>query len=136
MIDRLLPIFARGFLSAIFIRSGIAHCFNFAGIQQAISSKGLPSGVAMAMAIGAIVLLLGGGFSVLLGLRARWGAIALLIFLIPTTLMFHLNLADQMEQIQFLKNVGLMGGLLLLVQSGPGRYSVDNWQLRRSYEKW
>lgn len=136
MIDRLLPVCARGFLSVIFIRSGIAHCLDFAGIQQAITSKGLPSGLAMAMAIGAIVLMLGGGLSVLLGLKARWGAIALIVFLVPTTLLFHLNLADSMEQIQFLKNLGLIGGLLLLAQTGPGRYSIDNWKLRRSYGKW
>lgn len=136
MIDRLLPLVARGFLSAVFIRSGIAHCFNFAGTQQAISSKGLPSGLALVMAIGAILLLLGGGLSVLLGLKARWGAISLIVFLVPATLMFHLNLAEQMEQIQFFKNVSLIGGLLLLAQHGPGRYSFDNQELRRSYGKW
>lgn len=136
MIDRLLPLFARGCLSAIFIYSGIGHCFNFAGIQQAIVSKGLPAALGMVMAIGAIVLLLGGGLSVLLGLKARWGAIALILFLIPTTLLFHLDVTQKMEQIQFLKNVGLMGGLLLLAQTGPGRYSFDNRQHRRSYGKW
>ncbi len=136
MIDRLLPLFARSFLSAIFIYSGIAHCFNFAGIQQAIASKGLPSTLGMVLAVGAIVLLLGGGLSVLLGLKARWGAMALLLFLVPTTLMFHLDITQKMEQIQFLKNVGLMGGLLFLAQTGPGRYSFDNWQHRRSYGQW
>ncbi|WP_299413935.1 DoxX family protein [Acaryochloris sp. IP29b_bin.148] len=136
MIDRLLPIFARGFLSAIFIRSGITHCFAFAKTQQAIASKGLPAGLALAMTLGTILVLLGGGFSVLLGFRARWGAIALVLFLIPATLLFHLDLTQQNEQIQFFKNLGLMGGLLLLAQTGPGRYSIDNWQLRRSYGKW
>lgn len=136
MIDQLLPLFARGFLSAIFIRAGIFHCIDFMGTQQAISSKGLPTSLAMVMAISAIVLLLGGGLSVLLGFRARWGAIALIVFLIPTTLLFHLNLVEQKEQIQFLKNVGLIGGLLLLAQTGPGRYSFDNRQRRRSYGQW
>lgn len=136
MIDRLMPLFARGFLSAVFIRSGIAHCFNIAGTQQAITSKGFPSGLALLMAIGAIILLLGGGLSVLLGFKARWGAIALIVFLVPATLMFHFNLVEQMEQIQFFKNLSLIGGLLLLAQNGPGRYSFDNQQLRRSYGKW
>ncbi|NJK30788.1 MAG: DoxX family protein [Acaryochloris sp. RU_4_1] len=136
MIDQLLPVIARGFLSAIFIHAGINHCFKFAGMQQAIASKGFPHSLAMAMAIGAIVLLLGGGFSVLLGFKTRWGAIALILFLIPATLMFHLNFSDPMAPIQFLKNVGLIGGLLLLAQTGSGRYSFDNWQIRRSYGKW
>lgn len=136
MIDRLLPLFARGFLSAVFIRSGIAHCFDVAGTQQAISGKGLPPGLALAMAIGAILLLLGGGVSVLLGFKARWGAIALIAFLVPATLMFHFNWTEQLEQIQFFKNLSLIGGLLLLAQNGPGRYSFDNQQLRRSYGKW
>ena len=125
MRDQWLLVLARLFLSAVFVRSGISHGLEFAGTQGAIASKGVPTALAAVMAVAAIILLLGGGLSILLGVKTRVGAIALLIFLIPATVLFHLNLADRAEEIQFLKNIGLMGGLLLLVQVGPGAFSID-----------
>jgi len=61
----------------------------------------------------------------LLGYKTRLGAAALIIFLIPATLIFHTNLADPIQQIMFLKNLGLLGSLLLVLQHGPGRISLD-----------
>ncbi len=80
--------------------------------------------------IAAMVLEIGGGLSVLLGFKAKLGAIALLILIIPATLIFHnfLPIADPMAQklqmIMFLKNLAIMGGLLLVVSFGSGPFSV------------
>ena len=77
-----------------------------------------------------ILIELGGGLLLALGWKARWAAAALLLFLIPTTLIFHQfwgidpKLA-QMQKIHFLKNVAIMGGMLMVLAIGAGAWSVD-----------
>jgi putative oxidoreductase len=71
-----------------------------------------------------------GAISVLTGLKARWGAAALVVVLVPVTLVFHNFWAyqgaeAQVQTIQFLKNVGIGGGLLAVFAAGPGALSVD-----------
>jgi putative oxidoreductase len=81
---------------------------------------------------------LAGGLSLLLGYKARLGALVLFLFLIPVTLTFHTwwTYADPKEQqvnmLFFLHNLALMGGLLLLLTIGPGPLSVDLWKRRAS----
>lgn len=121
-----IPLAARIFLSVIFLRSGIGKILDFAGTQQQIASQGIPLALAGLLAVGAIIFELAGGLSVLLGYKARWGAIALIIFLVPTTLIFHTNFAEEMQVIQFLKNVAILGGLLMVVYFESGPVSVDS----------
>lgn len=117
-INNLLSLAARVLLSALFIMSGINKILHPADTQQYMASYGMPFTGLFLMA--AIALELAGGLSVLLGYKARWGAIALIIFLIPATLIFHTNFADQMQTIQFMKNLAILGGLLMIVQNGSG----------------
>lgn len=121
-LNNLLSLAARVLLSALFLMSGINKILNPAGTQQYMASYGMPlTGLFL---MGAIALELAGGLSVLLGYKARWGAIALIIFLIPATLIFHTNFADQMQTIQFMKNLAILGGLLIIVQSGSGDIAI------------
>lgn len=121
-INNLLSLAARVLLSALFLMSGINKILNPADTQQYMASYGMPlTGLFL---MGAIALELAGGLSVLLGYKARWGAIALIIFLIPATLIFHTNFADQMQTIQFMKNLAILGGLLMIVQSGSGDIAI------------
>jgi putative oxidoreductase len=55
----------------------------------------------------------------------RVGAAALILFMIPTTLIVHTNLGDQNQLVHFLKNLAMMGGLLYVAAYGPGPLSVD-----------
>ncbi|NCJ07748.1 DoxX family membrane protein [Synechococcales cyanobacterium C] len=136
MNEQAIPTLARLLLAGIFVRAGVSHAMDLPGMQQAISAKGFPSELALVAAIAATIILLLGGTSLLLGLRVRWGAIALIIFLIPTTLLFHGNVLDSSEGTQFLKNIGLIGGLLLLWYSGPGLLSIDGPRQRSWFGKW
>ena len=70
----------------------------------------------------AILLEVGGGLSVLLGYLPRLGALALLLFLVPTTAVFHRDFANPAQVIQFAKNVAIMGGLLALLSAGGGGF--------------
>jgi putative oxidoreductase len=75
--------------------------------------------------MGAIFLELVGSITTILGYYTRFGAFLLLIFLIPTTLIFHTNFADPMQKIHFMKNVSMFGGCLILLAAGAGRFSLD-----------
>jgi putative oxidoreductase len=116
-------LIARICLSAIFIRSGFSKLFGPAAVIQLMASKGVPlPGLVL---IPTIALELLGAFSILLGFKTRLGAIALLVFMIPTTLIFHTDFSQPMEVTQFFKNLAIIGGLLLLLGGDPGAFSLD-----------
>lgn len=119
---------ARILLSAMFIFSGFGKITGFEGTVGYIASQGLP--FPQLMAIGAIVCELGAGLLLLVGFKARWAALAIFLFLIPTTVIFHnfwtAPAAEVMSQkINFMKNITIMGGMLLVWAFGPGRISLD-----------
>lgn len=57
-----------------------------------------------------------GSLLVISGYRVRLGAILLLLFLVPTTLLFHNAMANPLERIALLKNLSIIGGLLLVAE--------------------
>ena len=124
----LVALFGRILLALIFVVSGLGKITGFAGTAAYMASKGLPMvQVLLPLAIAAE---LGGGLLLALGWKTRWAAALLVLFLIPTTLIFHQfwgldpKLA-QMQQIHFLKNVAIMGGMLMVIAGGAGAWSLD-----------
>ncbi|MFN9622464.1 MAG: DoxX family membrane protein [Cyanobacteriota bacterium] len=79
---------------------------------RAIAAKGLP--LAPLLLVAAMALMAVGSALVISGWKARLGAVLLLLFLVPTTLLFHGNVADTGERIQLFKNLAIIGGLLLV----------------------
>lgn len=117
-----IPLIARILLSALFLISGINKILQPAATQGYMASVGMPlTGLFL---VAAIALEIGGGLSVLLGYQARWGAAALILFTVVATLIFHTNLSDQIQQIMFLKNIAIIGGLLMIVQYGSGTIAL------------
>ncbi|HAC65853.1 MAG TPA: DoxX family protein [Cyanothece sp. UBA12306] len=116
-----ITLLARILLSIIFIKSGVNKITNFTNTQAYMASKGLPF-TEILLVVTIFVLLLG-GLSILLGYQAKTGAFLLIGFLIPTTLIFHGSFPEEINA--FLKNLGLMGGLLMIVASGSGEISLD-----------
>ena len=115
-------------LAAIFIISGAMKIPGFDGVVGYIASKGLP--MPQVLAALTIALELGGGLMIAAGFKARWTALVFFLWLIPTTFIFHKFWGIDAAQVQnqmnnFLKNVSIMGGMLLLFAHGPGAYSVD-----------
>jgi putative oxidoreductase len=117
----------RALFAAIFVMSAFGH-FSQATIGYA-ASQGVPAAGVLVPLSG--VLSLVGGLSVLLGYRARIGAGLLVLFLVPVTLTMHAFWAAsdpamaQMQLINFMKNVSLVGGALLLMYFGAGALSLD-----------
>ncbi len=118
-----IPLAARICLSLIFLYGGIKNLTGFSQTQQMIAQRGLP--LPGLMLLGNIVFQLIGMISLLLGYKVRWGALLLILFLIPTTLVFHGFWANPKETIPFLKNLGLIGGLLMVYYAGAGPISLD-----------
>ncbi|MBI3714416.1 MAG: DoxX family protein [Betaproteobacteria bacterium] len=118
----------RSLLALIFLISGFGKVTGFAGTVGYIASKGMPLPELLAAGAAAVELL--GGLALVLGWKTRWAAAAIALFLIPTTLIFHnpagLPAAEaQAQVINFLKNISIFGGMLMLVAFGPGRWSID-----------
>ena len=123
---------SRIMLSYIFLSSGIKH---FTGIDKtagAVAGKMsfIPEALQPFFAWAAVALLLLGGLMVLMGFKTRIGAMLLVLFLIPTLLFFHNYWSFppeemQMQQLQFNKNLAIMGGLFALFVKGAGNYSID-----------
>ena len=94
-----------------------------------MGDKGIPA--PQLMLVGAIVFLIAGSLSIIVGFKARIGATLLLIFLVLATYYFHdfWNVTDpavkQDQMIHFLKNLGLMGAMVLIIANGTGPMSLD-----------
>lgn len=119
-----IPLAARICLCIIFINSGIGKIFGFGRTAEMMANQGLP--IANVLLIFTIAFQLLGGFSLLLGYRVQLGSILLILFLIPATLVFHNPIANPDEINSFLKNIGLIGGLLMVIYGGAGALSMDN----------
>jgi putative oxidoreductase len=122
-VQAFIILLARFCIAFIFLMNGLGKVVNPSETQQYMEQYGMP--LTFLFLIGAICVELLGGLSILTGLKARWSALALFLFLIPTTLIFHREFSDQIQVIMFMKNLAIMGGLLLLVSHGAGKISLD-----------
>jgi putative oxidoreductase len=110
----LLDGIARLLLCLVFLHAVIGKLTGFGAVAGKIAGRGLP--LAPVLLAAAMALMAVGSVLVISGIRARLGAILLLLFLVPTTLLFHGEVADPQERIQLLKNLSIMGGLLLVAE--------------------
>lgn len=119
-----LSLVGRILLAVIFLTSGIHKIMDPQGTQQYMAAMGM-TWLTGLFYVGAIVIELAGGLSLLVGYRTRAGAWLLVLFMIPTTLLFHTNFADPNQMIHFLKNVSIIGGLVYVATYGAGALSMD-----------
>ena len=121
-------LIARILMSVMFLVSGISKITDFDGTVGYIGSVGLPMPTALAAAAAAVELL--ASLALIIGWKTRWAALALAVFTATATVFFHnfwaMPASEQMmQQISFVKNLAVIGGLLLLASAGPGAWSVD-----------
>jgi putative oxidoreductase len=119
--EKLLDIGARLLMAQIFIISGWSKLTGYSGTQAYFASLGLP-GILVPLVI---LVELGGGLALLLGFKARWVAAILALFSVGSALIAHTNFADQMQMINFMKNLAMTGGLLMFVLHGARAPSID-----------
>jgi putative oxidoreductase len=115
-------VLGRVLLSVIFILSGLGKLPHFHDVAGMMGSKGIPlASVALAITL---LIEICGGLMVLTGYKANYAALVIALWLIPVTLIFHhfwgIPAEQQQDQmIHFLKNVAIMGGLLILAYASP-----------------
>lgn len=121
-------LLGRVLLALIFVISGFGKITGFDGTVAYMAAKGMP--MPQVALVGAIAIEFIGGLMLVVGWKTRWAALAIFLFLIPTTIIFHnpagLPPAEaQAQMINLLKNVSIMGGMLLLAVFGRGAWSLD-----------
>ena len=115
-IKSFLDFFSRVSISAIFISAIPGKINDFERTVEYISSKGIPDPISSILLVGAIIcLILGSGFFIF-GENQKIGSIFLLLFLIQTTIIFHIF---PFHQKAVLINLGLMGGLIITALREP-----------------
>jgi putative oxidoreductase len=116
-----IQLSGRVLISVVFLMAGVSKIGAFSGTQAYMESMGVPGGILPLV----IALEVGAGLAVLLGWQTRISAFLLAGFSVLSAFIFHADFADHMQSILFMKNLAMAGGLLMLVASGAGRWSLD-----------
>jgi putative oxidoreductase len=124
-----LPLLvARLLIALMFVGAGISKLTGLEGTAGYIASVGLPA--PQVLALGAGVLELVAGVLIIIGWQARWAALALAGFTLVATFIFHRYWAlpaeqQMMQQLMFMKNLAIIGGLYFVFAFGAGALSLD-----------
>ena len=129
MVRQYGPLAGRLLLALIFLISGYEKIGGFSKVAPFMAAQGVPF-AELALVV-SIVVEIGGGLLLVLGWKARWAALALLLWLIPVTLLFHnfwaVDAARYQNQFNhFMKNLCIMGGMLYIMAYGAGPVSLDH----------
>jgi putative oxidoreductase len=124
----LTDLIGRIFLATIFIFEAVDSIWYFEKTKQAMALHGVTWNQDFLLYC-SIFLLVSGGLMVLFGYRSTLGAILLLMYWVPTTFVVHdfWNCPKELlreQSILFMKNIAIIGGLLMLAGKGSGRYSI------------
>ena len=121
MTNTTLLLVARIFLGLLFVVAGIGKLGDVAGFGGYMATGGIPAVLAWPVVLFEIIA----GLALIIGFQTRNTALALAAFCVLSGLLYHFDLADQMQMTQLLKNLGLAGGYLALWVAGAGAWSVD-----------
>jgi len=122
------PLVGRVLLALIFIIAGFGKITGFEGTVGYMQAYNVP--MTQVLAVLAIIVELGGGLMIAVGWKARWAAAAIFIFVLIASFIFHAFWAvpadqAQLQNIMFMKNLAIMGGMLYIIVYGSGPLSVD-----------
>jgi putative oxidoreductase len=125
-----LGLCGRVLLALMFVAAGYGKIGGYEGTQGYMEAMGVP-GMLLPLVI---VLELGGGLAIMAGWQTRIIAILLAGFCLAAAFIFHLDFADRMQSIMFMKNLSVAGGFLLLAAYGPGALALDNRKASRGVD--
>jgi putative oxidoreductase len=121
-------LIARVLLALMFLLAGLSKFGGLEGTAGYIASKGLP--MAQVLAVATAALEVGAAVLLIVGWQARWAALALAAFTLLASVLFHNYWAmpaeqQMMQQLMFMKNIAVVGGLLAIFAFGAGTLSLD-----------
>ena len=121
-------IVGRIFIALIFLMAGAGKLgTGYADTQGYMQAHGVP-GILLPLVI---LIEIGAAALIIAGLWTRVTALVLAAFTLLATLLFHIDFVHKLQQIMFLKNLAIAGGLLLLAAKGAGRWSLDARQAEK-----
>lgn len=113
-----ISLLARWLISIIFATSAYSKIFGWSANIEYMHSKHMPAAAAL-LAV-ALVIEAAGSFCLITGFAARIAATVMFFYMIPVTFLLH-----EFMSVNFQKNLGVMGGLLLIAAFGPGRIALQ-----------
>jgi putative oxidoreductase len=135
--DTSLPtaaLIGRILIASIFLLSGISKLTDIPGTVAHMAAMNIPYPDTLAVVAGAAEVL--GAIAIAMGFLTRIASAGLIVYMIPTTLIFHAfwNYAGEQrmpQMVNFMKNLAIIGGLAVLMAQGPGRFSITH-RIRRA----
>lgn len=123
-----VSLLGRFLLAFMFIPAGFGKLTNLEGTAGYIASGGLPAPMVLAALVGLLELL--GGIALVIGFKVRWVGLALALFVLLASVLFHPYWSVAPEQqmmvkLLFMKNLSVAGGMFLVSALGAGPLSVD-----------
>jgi len=119
----ILALVARALLASIFLVMGYRHIVHRSRVAANMAAHGMP--FTRALIVSTILIEIAGGALLLIRFGARSSATALALFTIAATIVFYRNISDGEHLVHFLKNLAIVGGLLMAACYGPGLISLD-----------
>ncbi len=117
-----IHLVGRILLAHIFLLAGLGKLgAGYAGTQGYMDAMGVPGALLPLV----ILLEIVGGLALMVGWQTRIMAALLAGFTLLAAIIFHGNVSDQMQMVMFMKNLSISGGLLMMVASGGGAFSLD-----------
>lgn len=113
-----ISLLARWLISVIFVTSAYSKMFGWSANIEYMNSKHMPAAALLLAA--ALVVEAAGSFCLITGLFARIAATVMFFYMIPVTFLLH-----EFMSVNFQKNLGVMGGLLMIAAFGPGRIALE-----------
>lgn len=123
MNNTVVPLIGRILLAILFLIAGYNKITNIGGTVGYFGKVGVPAPEILVWVVVAVELL--GGLLLVIGWQTRIVAWGMAIFTLLTALIGHKFWVDPSQTTQFLKNLSIIGGFLVLAASGAGRLSVD-----------
>ena len=135
--ERIGTVLGRLLLALIFVASGFGKAFTFQHtvdqVKDTMTQAGIPEGAVPALLVVTIAFEIVGGLLIMAGFHTRWGAVLVIGFLLIVTPIFHRFWAYKPDDAQyqehlnnFMKNLSILGAMLLLLARGAGLCSIDN----------
>ena len=119
-----ITVTGRILFAVVFILAGLYKLDNFSNIQAILSNNGLPAtNILLSIALAFQIIC---GLSMMLGYKARWAAMLMIIYLVIASYFMHRNVSDISQMTLLMKNLAIIGGLLFLFYNGSGALSLDN----------
>jgi putative oxidoreductase len=115
----------RVLLALIFIMSGSAKFAHPAMFAEMMGQAGVSAGLVMLLLYASAAIELLGGVLLAVGYQGRWVAAVMVLWLIPVTIVMHAIPGGMLNQVMVMKNLAIMGGLLMVAVQGSGGMSLD-----------